>query len=266
MWSRERFKSRAKQVLKGNYWLTLGGYLTVSVIVWFASVIVFTIFEFVLVAFGVGGGFAANSLYSIGYSLGAALAGGVLFLIAYLLLYAVIFGIVIFLSSPLQVGFNKFLLESRKGNRSFENVFSSFNKKRYSGVVKGMAWQVLFTFLWTLLFCIPGIIKTFSYYAVPYILADNPKIDYRRALKLSMKMTDGYKLDIFALELSFIGWVLLGEICCFIGVAFITPYIAATNAEMYAHIRKNALEKGYCTPDELNLTEIDFNLDYHGQM
>jgi uncharacterized membrane protein len=86
---------------------------------------------------------------------------------------------------------------------------------------------------------------------VPYILADNPRIDYRRAVELSNQMTMGYKLDIFILDLSFIGWYLLGALAFGIGILFVRPYEDTTNAELYLVLRKNALEQGMCAYEEL---------------
>ncbi len=125
-------------------------------------------------------------------------------------------------------------------------------------IVKEMAWRHLFTFLWMLLFIIPGTVKAYAYSMTPYILADNPNVEYGRALKLSIEMTNGHKADIFVLQLSFTGWYLLGIICCGIGVLFVNPYYEAAMAEMYDKLRKNAVAKGFCKPNELNLGEADY--------
>lgn len=265
MWSRERFKARAKQVLSHNYWLSFGACIVVTLIISFAG----GTSSGVIQSMAAGMGLSSATIAGLSESpegMAVAIMGalGFIFMLT-LIMSAVGLAITFFLNGPLYVGLNKFFLESRKGNCEFQNTFSSFTKNGYISIVKAMAWRELFLILWTMLFYIPGIIKTFSYFLVPYIMADNPQMDYRRALKLSMQMTDGYKWDIFVLELSFIGWYLLGMLCCGVGTFFVVPYIYATNAEMYAHLRKNAMEKGYCTPAELNLTQIDYNLDYNGQ-
>jgi uncharacterized membrane protein len=87
---------------------------------------------------------------------------------------------------------------------------------------------------------------------VPYILADNPHIGYDRALKLSMAMTKGYKADIFFLQLSFIGWYLLGALCLGVGVLFVNPYQRATMAEMYLVLKNMAVNRGICACEELS--------------
>ena len=86
---------------------------------------------------------------------------------------------------------------------------------------------------------------------VPYILAENPNIGNRRAIELSNKMTDGHKFDMFVLDLSFIGWKLLGVLTLGIGLIFLDPYINATKAELYLVLRENALNSGICSYEEL---------------
>ena len=106
-------------------------------------------------------------------------------------------------------------------------------------------------FLWGLLFIIPGIIKSYEYYMVPYILAENPGIDSRRAFELSKEMTRDEKFDIFLLALSFIGWYLLGAITCGIGILFLEPYYQATFAELYQVMREKAFRFNFCNESEL---------------
>ena len=89
---------------------------------------------------------------------------------------------------------------------------------------------------------------------VPYILSDNPNIGYERAVELSIEMTAGEKMDMWVLDLSFIGWYLLGTLLFLVGVLFVMPYENATKAELYLVLRQNALERGLCSYEELNLT------------
>ena len=95
----------------------------------------------------------------------------------------------------------------------------------------------LYIFLWSLLFIIPGIVKSYEYRFIPYILAENPNISVDEAFKLSKSMTDNQKGDIFILDLSFFGWYLLGMLTI-IGTVFVTPYHEATNAQLYFKIKE----------------------------
>lgn len=76
-----------------------------------------------------------------------------------------------------------------------------FGKYLGTGLLRG-----LYTFLWSLLFIIPGIIKSLAYSMVPYILHDNPNLSPSQAIKMSEIMTKDFKGDLFVLQLSFIPW------------------------------------------------------------
>jgi len=100
-------------------------------------------------------------------------------------------------------------------------------------VVKTMFMMSLRIFLWSLLFIIPGIIKSYAYRLVPYIIGDHPELDYKEALRLSEEMTEGEKLNMFVMDWSFLGWELLAVLTCGIGFFFLNPYIEATWAQFY---------------------------------
>jgi len=136
------------------------------------------------------------------------------------------------------------------------------------------------TTLFMLLVILAGLIilvcKGLAYGMVPFILTDNSNIGFRRALKLSILMTKGQRGHIFGLCLSFIGWFFLAAIpidigagffsvknsspsfeLLMLGFIFILPYVYATFAELYIILRENAVNKGFCTPQELNLYRIE---------
>ena len=150
------------------------------------------------------------------------------------------FGWSAFIAGPVIVGKNRYFMEHRGFGSRFERIFWAFKKGRYLNIVKIMFWKEVKVFLWSLFFIIPGIIKAYEYSMVPYILAENPNISCKRAFELSKKMTDGEKLKIFILDLSFIGWVLLGLLLCCVGQIFVQPYIEATFAELYQVMREKA--------------------------
>lgn len=150
------------------------------------------------------------------------------------------FGWSAFVASPIIVGKNRYFMEHRAFDSKFERLFWSFKSGRYMNVVKIMFWRELKVFLWSLLFVIPGIIKSYEYSMVPYILAENPQISSERAFELSKKMTHGEKWKIFVLDLSFLGWRILGVLCCCVGEIFLQPYVEATYAELYQVMREKA--------------------------
>lgn len=102
----------------------------------------------------------------------------------------------------------------------------------------------LFAFLWGLTIA-GGIIKHYSYYLVPCILAENPAVGTMEAITLSRKMMKGHKWECFVLELSFLGWELLGILTMGISDIFFTaPYKVAVMGEYYAELRRLCQEKG----------------------
>lgn len=101
---------------------------------------------------------------------------------------------------------------------------------------------ILFTFLWSLLFIIPGIIKAFSYSMSQYILADNPKLTAMEALSESKQIMDGRKLDLFILVLSFVLWYLLCLITGGIAYIYVKPYFEATITNFYNEIKDKKIE------------------------
>lgn len=91
----------------------------------------------------------------------------------------------------------------------------------------------LFVYLWSLLLWIPGIVKSVSYSLAPYILAENPGKPALECITESKEMTDGYKMDLFMLSLSFIGWWLLCIVTLGIAFIWVIPYVHATCANAY---------------------------------
>ena len=98
----------------------------------------------------------------------------------------------------------------------------------------------LFTFLWSLLFVIPGIIKTYSYSMATYILAENKGKPALECINESKAMTEGHKMELFVLSLSFIGWGLLCSITCGIAAIWVVPYMQATFANAYKSLKPAA--------------------------
>ena len=95
----------------------------------------------------------------------------------------------------------------------------------------------LFTFLWSLLLIVPGIIKGCSYSQAMYILAENPGISPTEAINRSKAMMDGHKMEYFLLGLSFIGWSILGIFTLGILYIWLIPYMQTTLANYYRSLK-----------------------------
>lgn len=173
------------------------------------------------------------------------------FSIVFLFFFVFSFFFNIFIGYPVLVGMNRFFMENRISGSKIERLFYVFKSGNYLNVVKTMFLMNLKIFLWSLLFIIPGIIKSYEYYMVPYILSENPGISSKRAFEISKEMTNGEKFDIFWLGLSFFGWILLGTLACGIGVLFVEPYLQTTFAELYQVMREKAHNNGFSDFNEL---------------
>lgn len=90
--------------------------------------------------------------------------------------------------------------------------------------------------LFTILLTLPALIKMYDYYLVEYIIAEDTDISWREALRKSKNMMKGNRFATFVLGLSFIGWTMLGVLLCGIGSVFVTPYIFATDAQLYLEL------------------------------
>lgn len=223
MWDRRTLKFNAKQELRQSYWLS---------------------FAVCLLAGILGGGASSGSSSGASSSISSGssdaysgffdnpvFVGGLLITLILVFAFAICFSL--FVSGPITVGKCGFFVRCVQGNREFGNLFSAFKKGYYMQTVKTMFLMSLYTFLWSLLFVIPGIIKSYEYRMIPYLISENPSLTTDQAFRMSREMTNGEKGKMFVLDLSFIGWYLLGTLALIIGVIFVTPYAEATNAQLY---------------------------------
>lgn len=121
------------------------------------------------------------------------------------------------------------------GNPEVKDSFEGFND--FWAAFKVTFLVGLYTFLWSLLFVIPGIVKGYSYSMAMYVLAENKGKAALECIEESKKMTEGKKMDLFVLDLSFIGWYLLGSITFGIAYIWIVPYVTATKTNVYNTIK-----------------------------
>lgn len=126
----------------------------------------------------------------------------------------------------------------------YTGIFSAYSNGRFKNSLCTLFMVNIFTALWTILFIIPGIIKGYSYAMTPYILKDKfaagqTDIGATEAITESRHLMDGHKMDLFVLDLSFIGWGLLGIITCGIGFIWIVPYYRQTKANFYRSLVAN---------------------------
>ena len=153
------------------------------------------------------------------------------------------FAVSVFLCNPLEAGAKRIFVinhytEGKAGVGEMMHPFSH----GYLNVVKTLFLRDLFLVLWTLLFIVPGIVKSYSYRMVPYILAEDPEMNWREAFRLSRKMMDGQKWNAFVLDLSFILWEIFS--ICTLGILkifYVAPYEQCTNAALYVALKSHLL-------------------------
>lgn len=153
-----------------------------------------------------------------------------------LLYLGMILGLVQFLiGGVIRQGYAIFLLKQHDGqNPDAHDLFSQFHD--FSRGFLLALLQSIFTFLWTLLFIIPGIIATYRYAMAPFIMAENPDMRPREALRASSQLMDGHKWELFCLGFSFIGWTFLAALTLGIGGLWLTPYVNAAYTAFYRNI------------------------------
>ena len=136
------------------------------------------------------------------------------------------------LGGVVQLGYAQYLLKQQ--DREINSVKDLFSKFDYFGQgFLQLFLRNLYSFLWGLLFLIPGIVKTFAYAMTPFIMAENPNLTANEAITISKEKMNGHKGELFWLSLTFFGWSLLAALTGGIGYIFLNPYINAAYAAFY---------------------------------
>ena len=154
-----------------------------------------------------------------------------------LLAYAVFSGIVGFIvGGTVHLGYCTFHLKLYDGQKAgVGDLFSHFKDQFADGFLLKLL-TAIYVALWSLLLVIPGIVKSYSYAMAPYIMAEHPEMNANECITASKEMMHGHKMELFLLDLSFIGWVLLTILTLGIGNVFLVPYSNAAYAAFYRNI------------------------------
>jgi len=116
-------------------------------------------------------------------------------------------------TNPYEVGACRFFLDNNGSQRApFSVTIEAGFLRNFGNIVLTQFLRNLFIFLWSLLFVIPGIIAAYRYSFAFYNLYEDPGIGVMEALDMSKRQTLGYKAQLFALDLSYIGWCLLATL------------------------------------------------------
>lgn len=152
----------------------------------------------------------------------------------------------VFVGNLLKMGGYRFFILNQTAQPGIGTLLDGFRSGHYVNIVLTMFLRDLFTALWSLLLVVPGIVKHYEYLMVPYIIAENPAMDYKEAFQISKQMMDGEKMEAFIMDLSFLGWYLLSAVTCgLLAIFYVNPYVQASFAEMYTFNRQKAYQDGY---------------------
>lgn len=238
MWTRAELKENAKRFFKFNYWKMVVASIALTIAVGGLS--------------ASSGSRASDAMQnSDGNGL---LTAGISMIVLVVALLAILVNL--FALKPLEVGGRRFFVVSHYQKAELGELGYGF-ANNYGNIVVTMFLRELFTFLWSLLLIVPGIVKSYEYRMIPFILAENPEMSYKDAFAMSKRMMDGNKMDAFVLDLSFIWWYLLTAVTCGIaGLFYVNPYKYMTDAELYVALKEITFGNGQSTGYQ-NTAEYD---------
>lgn len=214
--TRKELKDNAKQYLRGNWgW---------AIIVFLITAIIFGIFT--------GAGHWLDETY-INYD-----GTNIFYQFA-----SPIGSILLWIGSFIGLSRNIAFLELRddqKEEKPYMAAFSVFTENRFGPELINFVLVSIFTFLWTWLLIISGIIKAYSYSMTPYIVKDmvasGKQVSATDGINASKELMKGHKMALFIFDLSFLGWNILAAITCGLGYLWVTPYYQTAKANFYRHI------------------------------
>ncbi|GAJ26660.1 integral membrane protein [Liquorilactobacillus sucicola DSM 21376 = JCM 15457] len=232
MKSRRELKDEVKETFKGNWGQAVKLTLIPVVLKIVFSLIMVTVVAgvlFFITQYSGGGASDVSNLSDSGSAGGNSFSSP----IAGLLMTMILVGI--------NFTFLDWLRTKKADFKVLKGAFSVFSKKHFISVLVLYILINVFTVLWSLLFIIPGIIKSFSYSQTYLIYKDlseqnTEDTNYLDYITESRKLMDGHKFNFFVLKLSFIGWDILALITLGIGYIWLTPYKTATYVAFYKNL------------------------------
>lgn len=261
MWKRSELKARAKGSFKRNYWKTVLVSLLLTLLVGGGTTIASDAGSKTGAQEAVTGTYEAtvepeemeemmknpgkhiiredsDTEVSVGPdSVAVIVVAVIVCVIVFLVIFAVCMAVSTFVINPFQVGCERFFLRNLNETAQVGNIGYGFDNN-YKNIAKTMFFRDMYTFFWSLLFIIPGIVKAYEYRMIPFLLADNPQMTKEEAFAESKRMMKGQKWRTFVLDLSFLGWYILAVVTLgTLGVFYVIPYVNQTHAALYETLR-----------------------------
>ena len=223
MWTIQEVKEKARAAFKANYWPCVGIALLMSVLTGGTT-------------FSSGAQGNSSEMQSAIESGQTEVLAGILIGFAAVSVVSIL--VKIFLANPVEVGGYRFFKENiEEPGAPFSLIKTGF--QNFGHTFATLLLRDLFLILWALLFIIPALIKGYSYCMVPFILAEHPELSATEVITRSRAMMNGHKWRAFVLDLSFIGWILLGVVTLGLGLIFWTePYMYSTRAALYLKLKE----------------------------
>lgn len=144
------------------------------------------------------------------------------------------------LVGPISIGcasYTLHLVRRTAQKNKIDSVLDGFRGSIGDHILLGFL-QTIFVFLWSLLFVIPGIVKAIAYSQSYFIKLDHPEYDAQTCITESRHMMDGHKWQYFCLSFSFLGWIIVGALCCGVGTLWVNAYMQAAYAEFYEDLKR----------------------------
>ena len=164
--------------------------------------------------------------------------------------------IITLLLIPFTIAASGYYLNHIRGfNPEWKSLYKEGIDNYGSYLVTGVLVNV-FTFLWSLLFVVPGIITSLAYSQANYVIHDNPRLKGKEAIEISKRMTNGFKGDLFSMYLSFIGWYILVGLTGGILSIYVTPYVETTAAMYYENLKRYSIENGIVAPEAFGIAPV----------
>lgn len=257
MWTRKAVKSQAKATLKRSYWKSVLVSFLLSILMGssmgmnFGSSLQYHFPSATQVEIEDAGDVAVYNQAMDGdleqeiqveMPENAKIASIIVFTISFFLIFVLVMGICVildvFIMNPMQVGGIRFFVRNQTSDAQVKNVMHAFDRG-WKNITKTMFFYDLYRFLWFLLLIIPGIVKSYEYRMIPYILAEDAELETEQVFARSRQMMKGNKWAAFKLDLSFLGWDLLNMISLgILGVFYVMPYKDNANAALYLMIKQ----------------------------
>lgn len=242
MWTRAQLKEKAKFALKQNYWKII----LVCTMLILLGTSGEPNFEFIVenettqvntYDLGIDSTFN-HKLPGLAYLLPMSFAFGVigLMVLALLITIPLVLAFAAFIGNPLDLGARKFLLKTLNEKAEVKEVAYAFDSN-YKNIVKILFFRDLYIILWSLLFIIPGIVKSYEYFMIPYLLIENPNLTQEEAFQISKQMMMGQKWNTFVLQLSFFGWDVLAALTLgILNIFYVAPYRNLSFAALFEEL------------------------------